>query len=237
MFPSPSDRRLLRTLLLLTSALLGAAAGYAAVGGSQALLLGAAFPTIILGASWVRRHFRERRLRGDSQTARLAQLTLLGQVCRTDARRLIRDRYDVAARYPVQYDPDSAQRELMERITQLYRNKDNAGAEAMLCEALGLFGGSPYVAARYARMLLQDLRIEEARAIIGPALARHPEEISLLILRDGVARADQAVEPPEVAAEIQCALGEMVEWAGMQLELIVGRTGAQLHEQLDVVVH
>jgi len=231
------NRRTLRGLLLLLSALLGAGVGYAADGPGQALLLGASFPALILGTAWLRGYLDRRSQRARVLGEKQARLALLDAVCRNEARCVIRDHYEVAERYARQYDPDRAQRELMERVTRLYRVKDNQGAEAVLREAHGTFPGSPYVAARHARMLLQDLRIEEAREVISRALDQHPDEISLLILRDGMARADRADGPPEVTAEIQRALAEMVEWAGMQLELIVGRTSAQLRADLDVVVH
>lgn len=229
--------RQLRAALLLISALLGAALGFVTGGSTRALVFAIAFPGLLLAASQLALHMERRRLRADERTRKSAQLSLLGEVCRTDPRRTIRDRYDVVSRYAAQYDVDAPQRELLERVTSLYRSKDNAGAEALLDQAHDLFDGSPYVAARHARMLLQDLRIDEARAIIDRALQTSPDEISLLILRDGVSRADEADGASEVKAEIQAALAEMVEWAGMQLELIVGRTTEQLREQLDVVVH
>jgi hypothetical protein len=231
--PSSVNPRLFRALLLLISALLGAAVGSAVGGGMRMLVLAAAFPALLLSAAWIRLRWSERRQRIAAQTD---SARMLDQVCRSEVRRGIRDRYALAARYALQYQPDSDQRVLMEQVTRLYHEQDNTGAEAVLHEADRRFGGSPYVASRHARMLLQDLRIEEARAVIERGLTQHPDEISLLILRDGVVRAEHAGDPPEVETQVRRALAETVEWATMQLELIVGRTGARLREQLGVVV-
>jgi hypothetical protein len=234
--PLNINGRQLRAVLLLISALLGASLGFLSGGATMALAFAFLFPGLLLAASQLARFLERRRAVAEARARKSAQLSLLGEVCRTEPRRAIRDRYDVVARYAAQYDADAAQRGLLERVTSLYRSKDNAGAEALLHQAHELFDGSPYVAARHARMLLQDLRIDEARVIIDRALQVSPDEISLLILRDGVSRADQAEGAEAVKSEIQAALAEMVEWAGMQLELIVGRTTEQLREQLDVVI-
>jgi tetratricopeptide (TPR) repeat protein len=227
----------LRAVLLLSSAVLGAAIGSMLGDGFWVLAFALGFPGTLLAAAWTKHSIDRRRTIARERARKGSQLALLDEVCRSAARHTIRERYHVEARYALQYDADSAQRELLERVTSLYRAKDNAGAEALLKQANELFGDSPYVAARHARMLLQDLRIDEARRIIEKALRANPDEISLLILRDGVSRADTAGNRSAVTTEIQTALAEMVEWAGMQLELIVGRTGAQLREKLGVVVH
>lgn len=235
--PEPRAARRRRAIILVLIGLVAAAATYPALGPFLALSAGLALPLSIGTVLRLHAAHVERLVAEGRREEKRAQLALLDEVCRTEARDRIRQRYRVEERYPLQYDPAPEQRMLLEQVTKLYRRKRNEDAERVLEQAHQVFPGSPYLAARHARMLLQDLRISEAAALLDRALAENPDEVSLLILRDGVTRADAADDDQLRAEEVRVALSDIVEWAGMQLELIVGKTRSDVERDLDVVIH
>ena len=57
-----------------------------------------------------------------------------------------------------------------------------------------------------------------------PALEKHPDEVSLLILRDGVGAVRRLTDQPSQVQVAQAALARLVDWAGIQLDLVVRET-------------
>lgn len=212
--------------LVALGALVGALLGLPLAGGVGSLvgaIAGAA-------AGWTTRNLIIALSQGMRTGAGLGQLSMderleeVAAVCSTDARRELADHYRIADRMYQQYEPPSEERLKLEEVSRLYRQRRTSDAEARMRSLLEDYPDSPYIAARHVRRLLQELRIEEAETTLDPALRKNPDEISLLILSDGIAAVRRLEDQPAQVQVAQAALARLVDWAGIQLDLVVRET-------------
>lgn len=162
------------------------------------------------------------RLQDRARLGRRQQL--VEEVCRSDSRRELARRFQVVKRLAYQYEPPAEERQALEQVSRLYRQRRSDEAEAHMRRVVEAYPDSPYVAARRARLLLQELRCEEAEAAVRRALETHPEEVSLRILEEGVDAAKAAPDRDTRVAAVQSVLARMVDWAGIQVDLILRET-------------